>query len=814
VALAVTAGIVLDRYLELPFALGLLLAGGGVVAWFLTSHQGRHQFALAYLAVAAVGVGAAYHHWQRDVYAADDIGNYAGPERQLARIQGTLEEEPVIFWQPAQKELRTMPKTSDPTVAVLRARRMRSGDEWIDVSGRIQLVVSVHWQGQHVGDEIEAIGYLQQPRPPANPGEADHAGQLRDQHIRARLLVSKTPEALHLREERWPRTFNGWLAVIRGWGQHTLAQAVPRRGGLAMALLLGDGSTMTSEDWEKYIRTGVIHVLAISGQHLVVLALFLWGIVRVAGVRRRSAALGIAGFLLFYSLLAGGRPPVMRSAVSVCVIAGGLMLRRPVVAANSFALAWLTVAALNPTDLFTPGCQLSFCSVAVLYWGASRWFRKSADSLERLIDQTRPWWMRTLRHFGRELAITYGIGLAIWLALTPLVASRYHLVTLQGLLIGPPLVLLTSIALISGFLLLGCAAVLPPLVPLFALPVDWSLAGCEALVNVFDQLRLGRWYVPDIPEWWLWVFYPGLFAVLTSDALHRRWRWAILAAFAWLGIGLLAGAMRPASGELRCTFLAVGHGGCTVLETPDGRTLLYDAGSMTGPDVTRKQIAPYLWSRGIRRIDEVFLSHADLDHFNGLSALLERFSVGQVTCTPTFEDKQTSGVAYTLQALERHGVPIRIVSAGDVLSAGDVVMEVLHPPRWRLEGNENTRSLVLLIRHAGHSILLTGDLEGAGLERVLTNPAPAIDVLMAPHHGSRVANTPALARWASAKYIVSSQGLPRGDPRWKNPYAAHGGIFLPTYMEGAVTIRSKRDELSLETFLTRQRLVLPAGRGP
>ena len=116
------------------------------------------------------------------------------------------------------------------------------------------------------------------------------------------------------------------------------------------------------------------------------------------------------------------------------------------------------------------------------------------------------------------------------------------------------------------------------------------------------------------------------------------------------------------------------------METPDGRTLLYDAGALGGPDVTRRQIAPFLWSRGIRRIDEVFLSHADLDHFNGLPELLDRFAVGQVTCTPTFADKNTEGVRETLDALRERGIPIRIVKAGDVLSAGDVRLEVLHPP--------------------------------------------------------------------------------------------------------------------------------------
>src|SRR5262249_17291820 len=158
------------------------------------------------------------------------------------------------------------------------------------------------------------------------------------------------------------------------------------------------------------------------------------------------------------------------------------------------------------------------------------------------------------------------------------------------------------------------------------------------------------------------------------------WRWVAAAGVVWLCVGLVGSGERPAADELRCTFLAVGHGGCTVLETPDGRILLYDAGALSGPDVTRWQIAPFLRSRGVRRIDGVFPSHAELDPFNGLPALLERFAVGQVSCTPTFADKPAPGVPVTLAAIQRHQVPVRIIQAGDRLRAGDVAIDVLHPP--------------------------------------------------------------------------------------------------------------------------------------
>jgi competence protein ComEC len=367
---------------------------------------------------------------------------------------------------------------------------------------------------------------------------------------------------------------------------------------------------MTRADWDKYIRTGVLHVLAISGQHLVILAGFLWFFLPRLGMRQRQAAWMVALVLLSYALLSGGRPPALRSAVAVCAICGGMVLRRRTLPANPFALSWLAVALVNPTDLFSSGCLLSFLSVAVLCFGTRTVFQREEDPLAKLVDESRPAWQRVLRRLGRRVFESYVVTAILWLAITPLAASRYQMLAPVGLLLGPPLVLLTTVALFMGFLLLLAGVLCPPLTALLALAVHASLAGCEWLVDAGDRLPCSHIYSGAIPEWWLWIFYAGLLALLAKPELRRRWRWAGVAGLGWVCAGLAAGAARLPSDELRCTFLAVGHGGCTVLETPDGRTLLYDAGSLAGPEVTRRQIAPYLWHRGIRRIDEVILSHA------------------------------------------------------------------------------------------------------------------------------------------------------------------------------------------------------------
>ncbi len=174
---------------------------------------------------------------------------------------------------------------------------------------------------------------------------------------------------------------------------------------------------------------------------------------------------------------------------------------------------------------------------------------------------------------------------------------------------------------------------------------------------------------------------------------------------------------------------------------------------MSGPRVVSQVVAPYLWHRRIRRIDEVFLSHGDMDHFNGLPALLTYFSVGQVSWTPTFSDRSTPGVHAVLEAIQHAGIATRVITAGESLAAGDVQLHVLHPPPQGPIGTENTRSLTLLVQYAGYSIVLTGDLEGIGQEMVQRWPIPPAAVLMAPHHGGKTAN--AAGRTAQGELVPS-----------------------------------------------------------
>jgi competence protein ComEC len=803
VAVAVGVGLVVDRYLPVPFDGSFAVAILALVAWVVSRYRGAN--APVWLWLAAGAFAAAHHHAHRHSFAPDDIAHFATDQALPVKVRGTLAEEPARFRPPKPDPLLTIPKL-ETTATVLAVREIFTPDGWMPASGRARLTVEGRLDSVHLGDVVEVVGRLSKPHGPANPGELDYRSHLLDDRITATLRVARSAAGVTRLEEGWRGTLFGWLAVVRGWGTRALQQALPHdEAGLAAALLLGDGTAMSREEWDVFVRTGVVHVLAISGQHLVILAGFVWLVLRVFGVRRRRGAWVVMVVMIGYALLTGGRPSAVRAAVMVCVLCGGIVLRRPVIPANAFAFAWLIVVAFNPTDPFTAGCQLSFLAVFTLLWGASNWLAPGpVDPLDQLIDESRSSGERFVRWLWRVTRVAFAVSFILGVALAPLVLYWQNLVTPLGILLGPPLIVLTAVALVAGFLLLLASPFgleLP-----FALVTKWMLGACESLVLLAEKIPGGWVYASAPPLWWLVGFHVLLAAVVLLDATWRRRSAVALAVWSLFGVAL--GLHRTPADEARITFLSVGHGCCCVVETPDGRVLVYDAGTISGPDTVRRVVAPFLWHRGVRRIDELFLSHADLDHFNGVPELLKRFAVGRVTLTPSFADKTSPGVSVALAAIEKHGVPWRTVTAGDKLSAGAVTLDVLHPPPTGPPGNENTRSMVLLLRHAGHAVLLTGDLEGVGQEMVRASPIPPVDVLLAPHHGAANANLREMAAWARPRLVVSSQAARPTD----HLTATYGAIVWDTPTAGAVTLRSHATGLTAEAFRSGELRVVRRGK--
>jgi competence protein ComEC len=270
-------------------------------------------------------------------------------------------------------------------------------------------------------------------------------------------------------------------------------------------------------------------------------------------------------------------------------------------------------------------------------------------------------------------------------------------------------------------------------------------------------------------------------------------RWQLAALSAWILFGLAPPLWRHASRDtVECSFVAVGHGTCVVLETPTGETLLYDAGALGSPEYATQTIASYLWHRGIMRIDGLVISHADIDHYNAVPGLLARFRIGCIYVSPLMfdgfgDEDAAAGPDVLRQAIGNAGVPIREIRAGDRLTIGhDLKIEVLHPPRTGVVGNDNANSLVLAVEYGNRRILMPGDLESPGLEDVIAERPYDCNVLLAPHHGSRQSDPPGFAAWSTPEWVVISGGSGDEVKLVMATYEQAGARVVRTHEDGLV----------------------------
>ncbi len=500
--------------------------------------------------------------------------------------------------------------------------------------------------------------------------------------------------------------------------------------------------------------------------------------------------------VLLYAAIVGPEPSVVRATVVTATAVIALTAGRRASAGNLFGAAALVVMAINPSETFRSGTQFSFLAVAALILFAQWWPRTGAvDPLRRHIAETRPWWVRAVRKLGRSMLVLTLASIAVGVAMAPLVAYHFHVVTPASVLITPLASPLIGIAIAAGLATLTLGWLVPPLGVACGAVCGGALRLTEAMVRGVQHVPGSYWYACGPPAWWLVAFYGAIAALAIVPRLRPHWRWQLAAALAWAAVGYAAvGAGRTAPGELRCTFLAVGHGTCAVIELPSGQTVLYDAGSLSSPEMAQQIASSYLWSRGIGRIDAIVLSHADIDHYNGVPGLLERFPVGVVYVSPMMFDPVATGGRlaapdYLRDVLAASGVPLRQIWMNDRLRTLDpgVVMEVLHPPREGVMGRDNANSVLLAVEFAGRRILLPGDLESPGLERVMADPPVDCDVLLAPHHGSSASDPPGFAAWCTPEWVVFSGRRPHGPLPARVSYRRAGASVWHTAENGAVS---------------------------
>ena len=571
------------------------------------------------------------------------------------------------------------------------------------------------------------------------------------------------------------------LLTLRGRTERGITRLFPRNAPLADALLLGRRETLDRGLADRFARSGLVHLLAISGSHVALIGAVLLLLARAARLRRSHAVAATVALVTMYLAVIGAPPSAVRSGIMLALALAATVLQRPTAPLAPVAAAALAILAAHPIAALDIGFQLSFAGVLGLIVIRPAMLKRLPASLKR--------------GWKRWLADSLVTSLAAFVATAPVAAHHFGQIAPVSIVANLPAVPLTSLALVGTGAALATEPVLPPLGRLFADGASLMLDLLQRVVDAAAALPGGHAAVAR-PRWGMW----GAAALAVLLALEwsvrmRGWvRGALAGAAACAAFLVLPAA--PVAEGLELAFLDVGQGDAVAIRTPAGRWLLVDAGPVEDRfDAGEKRVLPFLRSRGADGVEAMILTHPHADHVGGAGAVLRGMRVGRVVepglpfGTPLYRD--------LLATVDERGVPWSVARQDRVLRIDGVELLFLWPSVRSLDSpaDANDISAVVQIRYGEFSALLTGDAPSEVEEQLVSRYGAALrsDVLKAGHHGSRTATSDAFLRAVQPELAVISCGV-RNRYRHPAPETLHrlearGVPVARTDLEGTVVVR-------------------------
>ncbi len=601
---------------------------------------------------------------------------------------------------------------------------------------------------------------LKRPHGNLNPHGFDYEAWLFERGIRATGYVRpRSAERIDARVWRPGYAVEMLRESIRDRFRAALPDAP--YAGILIALAVGDQQSIDAELWQTFARTGITHLMSISGLHVTMFAGLAYMLIN--WLWRRSARLplrlpaqqaaAVGGFLaaFIYCLLAGFAVPAQRTLYMLGVVAVVRLWGGEVAASRVLLLALLLVLLVDPWAVLAPGFWLSFGAVALLFHigsgrlGPAHW----------LVEWGRAQWAVTLGMLPALLALF----------------QQFSLVSPLANAVAIPVVSF----IITPLALAGTLPFLDPLLSLSHLITTWLMM----FIDWLAMLPLAMWQQAAPPAWSVLLALAGGVWLLLPRGFPARW----LGLLAFLPL-LTAVPVRPAAGTAELAVLDVGQGLAIHVQTAT-HDLLFDAGPAFSADADsgNRIITPYLRARGVRGLDMLVISHADKDHEGGAASVLAALPVAVLKSSLPFE-----------HALSAQPVPQQPCVDGDSWTWDGVRFDMLHPGAEALSRKTNDASCVLRVTAGGKAMLLTSDIEAVSEAALLKrHPADlAAAVMTAPHHGSRTSSTPAFIAAVAARDVIFPVGYRN---RFGHPkedvvarYVEAGARLHRTDADGAVRV--------------------------
>jgi competence protein ComEC len=719
-------------------------------------------------------------------------------------------------------------RSQEGTQLLIQSDRVFSQGTSFPAQGRLLLFLTERDVPLRLGDRLRFLCRVHSPRGFHNPGVFSYERHLAFKRIDATGFLSG--------DRSWVKIGEGFshplLLQIENWRDHIRRflgrETDPRSSGILKALVLGEQGDIPEEVKEHFIVTGIAHLLAISGDHLGIVALLsysllLWLLKRSEflllslPVKKWAAGLTLPCILL-YMFIAGGGISVIRATIMVVTFFLSILFDRERNLLHTLGLAAFLILLFSPPSLFNVSFQLSFVAVLSILYFVPRLLPEGRRDVLDLSPKAS--WKRNLLKYLKISFLVTGVA---FFGTAPFVAFHFNRISLMGWvtnLFAIPWVgfLLVPLSLIASLL----SFFFSPLATLLIRVTDVLTLLLLKVVALFASVPLASFSITT-PT----IFEMTLFYLLLFLGVHLRkgqWiRYAFVGLCVVFVIDLAFWNWRGLSQKnLEVTFIDVGHGDAILVEFPKGKKMLIDGGGLPGErfDIGKQVVAPFLWKKKIRKIDTLVLTHPDPDHVKGLNFIASRFSIGRFWETGSFAE--VDAYLQLKKTLSERNVGTNLLHeemSPQVISG--VQISILNPSPGFLirrssgEGHRNpsqlnNNSLVMTLQYKNIRVLLAADVEKQAEERMIRKGHDLrADVLKIPHHGSASSSTSPFLRRVNPTYaILSASGRNIGrlpHPEVMKRYEQLGASIFRTDRHGAITMITDGKSIAIKTFLKGNR---------
>ena len=631
------------------------------------------------------------------------------------------------------------------------------------------IVYDDSFQKMKIGQQIKVRGDGSAFEEARNPGNYDAKKSYAKRDIYGSLWAS---QILDVSGKEW--LLQEKLFEIRQtWAGKIRTEMGEEKGNILCAILLNEKDDLDEDIKELYQKNGYGHILAISGLHISFIGVGIYHILRKIGAGYGVSALISMSILVLYVVMIGFSVSIFRAFLMLLIRIGAEVTGRVYDMLTAVFLSAGILVLYEPLYLADAAFQLSHGAILALLIVAPA--IKRYENAESRLPKS-----------------LYG-SLAIQISLLPITLWWYYEISPYSLLWN-----LIVIPLMSGLMTFGILGSFLPF------PALW-LKVCKLILSVFEAIgemgsRLpGSRIVVGRPSMIAMIlFYVWLVIMVFLSACKGRYRKGILISF-FLVCSLF---IKIPTGELEITMLDVGQGDCICLEGPYGKNYLIDGGSSDVSSVGKYRIESFLLYKGIGKLDYVFLSHGDQDHYSGVKELLQRQKVGveirNLVLPETYRsDEELLEIA---DLARENGIRVSCIKQGQVLKEHETTIRCIQPGSDDTDLEGNAGSMVLEIRYKAFSMLFTGDTELEGEERLIQNLSQSYQVLKVAHHGSKNATSKEFLERVNPKVALISAGENNmyGHPHEEvlDRLKAQGCRILCTFEQGAITLKTRGNSLT------------------